>query len=216
MNYKNLNEVEKNQLVKQYEPLINKLVAQFINGNVKCSWKDLKSYAYEGFAIAIQKYDDSRSTMNFTQYAAFSIRNNILTALNNELRTVKLDAYAQKVVEKQGGSSFNMISIDSFTQDDETERCRKIVLSEVIDDKFSNGDVFDYLYSRLEDEFPLRECQMFYQTFGLKDYDVIKNKDIAKIHGVSEGLVSQKMSKIIKWIRKDDELCEQLSMLLTK
>ena len=139
MNYKNLNEVEKNQLVKQYEPLINKLVAQFINGNVKCSWKDLKSYAYEGFAIAIQKYDDSRSTMNFTQYAAFSIRNNILTALNNELRTVKLDAYAQKVVEKQGGSSFNMISIDSFTQDDETERCRKIVLSEVIDDKFSNG-----------------------------------------------------------------------------
>ena len=215
MNYKALNEVEKNQLVLQYEPLINKLVNQFFK-NVQCSWDDLKSYAYEGFALAIQKYDSSCSTMNFTQYAAFAIRNNILTALNNELRTVKLDAYAQKQVEKQGGSSFNMISIDSYSSDDETEHCRKIVLSEIVEDKFSNGDVFEYLYTRLEEEFPYRECQMFYQTFGLKEFDVTKNKDIAKIHNVSEGLVSQKISKIIKWIRKDSELCEQLSMLLTK
>ena len=76
MNYKALNEVEKNQLVLQYEPLINKLVNQFFK-NVQCSWDDLKSYAYEGFALAIQKYDSSCSTMNFTQYAAFAIRNNI-------------------------------------------------------------------------------------------------------------------------------------------
>jgi DNA-directed RNA polymerase specialized sigma subunit len=94
MNYKTLNEVEKNQLVEQYEPLMNKLVAQFINDNVKCSWEDLKSYAYEGFALAIQKYDETRSSMNFTQYAAYYIRNNILLSLNNELRTVKLSAYA--------------------------------------------------------------------------------------------------------------------------
>jgi RNA polymerase sigma factor (sigma-70 family) len=216
MNYKTLNEVEKNQLVEQYEPLMNKLVAQFINDNVKCSWEDLKSYAYEGFALAIQKYDETRSSMNFTQYAAYYIRNNILLSLNNELRTVKLSAYAQKQVEKRGGSSFNMISIDSCGIDDETEHYRKIILSEIVEDKFSNGDVFEYLYTRLEEEFPYRECQMFYQTFGLKDFDVMKNKDIAKFHGVSEGLSCQKVSKIIKWIRKDNELCEQLSMLLTK
>jgi DNA-directed RNA polymerase specialized sigma subunit len=109
-----------------------------------------------------------------------------------------------------------MISIDSCGIDDETEHYRKIILSEIVEDKFSNGDVFEYLYTRLEEEFPYRECQMFYQTFGLKDFDVMKNKDIAKFHGVSEGLSCQKVSKIIKWIRKDNELCEQLSMLLTK
>jgi RNA polymerase sigma factor (sigma-70 family) len=215
MNYNNLNEAEKNQLVKQYEPLMNKLVNQFFS-KVQCSWEDLKSYAYEGLALAFQKYDENKSTMNFTQYAAFSIRNNILTALNTELRTVKMDAYAQKITAEQGISSFNMISIDSCGIDDETEHYRKIILSEIVEDKFSNGDVFEYLYTRLEEEFPYRECQMFYQTFGLKDFDVMKNKDIAKFHGVSEGLSCQKVSKIIKWIRKDNELCEQLSMLLTK
>jgi RNA polymerase sigma factor (sigma-70 family) len=215
MNYKNLNEVEKNKLVKQYEPLMNKLVNQFFN-KVQCSWEDLKSYAYEGFALAIQKYDETKSTMNFTQYAAFSIRNNILTALNTELRTVKMDAYAQKISTEQGISSFNMISIDSCNQDEESERCRKIILSEVIDDKFSNGDIFEYLYSRIEDEFSYRDCEMFYKTFGLKGFDVTKNKDIAKSYNVSEGLSCQKVMKIIKWIRKDTELCEQLSMLLAK
>ena len=47
--------------------------------------------------------------------------------------------------------------------------------------KFSDGDIFDTLYSKLEDKFSKRDCDIFYMTFGLKDYDVIKGKDIAKI-----------------------------------
>lgn len=215
MNYKNLNEVEKNQLVKQYEPLMNKLVNQFFK-KVQCPWEDLKSYAYEGFSLAIQKYDENKSSMSFTQYAAFAIRNNILTALNSELRTVKMDAYAQKITAENGIPSFNMISIDSCTNDDESEHYRKIILSEVVEDKFSNGDIFEYLYSRIEDEFSYRDCEMFYKTFGLKGFDITKNKDIAKLYNVSEGLSCQKVSKIIKWIRKDNDLCEQLSLLLAK
>ena len=215
MNYNNLNEVEKNQLVKQYEPLMNKLVNQFFK-KVQCPWEDLKSYAYEGFSLAIQKYDENKSSMSFTQYAAFAIRNNILTALNSELRTVKMDAYAQKITAENGVPAFNMISIDSCTNDDESEHYRKIILSEVVEDKFSNGDIFEYLYSRIEDEFSYRDCEMFYKTFGLKGFDITKNKDIAKLYNVSEGLSCQKVSKIIKWIRKDNDLCEQLSLLLAK
>ena len=215
MNYNNLNEVEKNRLVKQYEPLMNKLVNQFFK-KVQCPWEDLKSYAYEGFSLAIQKYDENKSSMSFTQYAAFAIRNNILTALNSELRTVKMDAYAQKITAENGIPSFNMISIDSCTNDDESEHYRKIILSEVVEDKFSNGDIFEYLYSRIEDEFSYRDCEMFYKTFGLKGFDITKNKDIAKLYNVSEGLSCQKVSKIIKWIRKDNDLCEQLSLLLAK
>lgn len=212
MDYQNLSEQEKNKLVAQYQPLINKLVNQFFS-KVSCSWDDLQSYAYEGFALAICKYDVERSTMDFTQYAAYSIRNNILNSLNNELRTVKLDAHAQKIILEQGGSLFNTISIDHKSNDDEEIKCQKIVLSAVADEKFSNGDVFEYLYSRLEDEFPYRECEMFYRTFGLKGFDQLKNKEIAPLYQVSEGLVSQKMKKIVTWIKKDTELCEQLSLL---
>lgn len=212
MDYQNLSEQEKNKLVAQYQPLINKLVNQFFS-KVSCSWEDLQSYAYEGFALAICKYDVERSTMDFTQYAAYSIRNNILNSLNNELRTVKLDAHAQKIILEQGGSLFNTISIDHKSNDDDEMKCQKIVLSAVVDEKFSNGDVFEYLYSRLEDEFPYRECEMFYRTFGLKGFDQLKNKEIAPLYQVSEGLVSQKMKKIVTWIKKDTELCEQLSLL---
>lgn len=213
MNYKNLNDVEKNELVKQYEPLINKITKQFFT-NVLCEWDDLKSYAYEGFAMAIQKYDGERSEMSFTQYAAYAIRNNILTSLNNESRTVKMSDYQQKSAIKSGLTLFNTISIDHTSDNDEDNKSRKIVLGATVSDGFSNGDVFEYLYSRIESEFPKRDCEMFYLTFGLKDHDVTKNKDIAKMYGVSEGLPCQKVMKIIKWIRKDSELCEQLSELL--
>lgn len=213
MDYKNLNEVEKNELVKQYEPLINKISGQF-SERVHCSWEDLKSYAYEGFAIAIQKYDETRSSMNFTQYAAFSIRNNILTSINNELRTVKMSDYNQKAAIKAGASLFNTISIDHNNDNEEDNKSRKIILSTTVKDGFSNGDVFEYLYSRIEDEFPYRDCEMFYRTYGLKDFEVTKNKDIAKMYGISEGRSCQKVTSIIKWIRKDTELCEQLSELI--
>lgn len=213
MNYKNLNEFEKNSLVKQYEPLINKLVNQFFS-KVQCPWEDLKSYAYEGFSIAIQKYDEKKSAMSFSQYAAFAIRNNILTSLNNELRTVKLDAYAQKKMIEVGVSTFNTISLDHNSDDESENKVRKIILSTLVKDGFSNGDVFDYLYSRVEDEFSYRDCEMFYRTFGLKDFEVTKNKDIAKIYNISEALSCQRVSRIVKWIRKDTDLCEQLSELL--
>ena len=53
-------------------------------------------------------------------------------------------------------------------------------------------------------------------TFGLKDENEEKGKDIAKMLGVSEGLVSQKVKKIVTWIRKDNDLCEMLSNLLER
>ena len=80
--------------------------------------------------------------------------------------------------------------------------------------KFDDGDIFGYFFSRMEEKFPKRECEMFYMTFGLKGFDETPNQDIAKFFGVSEGLISQKKKKIIEWIRKDTELCEMLSNLL--
>ena len=210
-----MNEREKNQLVSQFEPLINKLVGQFYN-QVHCSWDDLKSMAYEGFAIAINKYDAKRSKMNFTQYAAFSIRNNILSSLDEELRTVKLSAYAQKKVKEQGGTTFNTISIDQpYTGDDDVTP-RETVMGMYENENFSNGNVFEYLYSRLEEHFQKRDYEIFYKTFGLKGYDETPGKKIAKEYGISEGLVSQRLKRVITYIKHDKDLCEMLSSLISR
>ena len=153
-----MTETQKNELVEQYTPLINKLTKQFFDSNQgMCSWSDLYSMALEGFALAISRYDKERSSMTFTQYAAYAIRNNILTCLNEETRTVKLSAYAQKVVIANGGTLFNTVSIDQPITNDEDTKPRDIVMGMYEEEKFSNGDVFKYLYSRLEDKLNKRD-----------------------------------------------------------
>lgn len=205
-----------NKLVKQYEPLVNKLTKQFTS-KVQCSWDDVKSMAYEGLAIAINTYDETKSKMTFLQYAAFAIRNNILTSLDNELRTVKMSAYAQKITAERGESSFTSVSLTTISGEsgnDDRDVISKEYKHGLYDSaSFQYGDIYNYIYQRINDSFPERDCQMFYMSFGINGYEEMKGKDIAKTLGVSEGLVSQKVKKIITFIRKDDDLCEMLSNL---
>lgn len=213
-----MTELEKSALVQQYEPLINKITKQFAD-KVKVQWDDLKSMAYEGFAIAINTYDSTRSKMTFTQFAGFAIRNNILTSLNNELRTVKLSAYAQKKAVERGEAVFNSVSFDTDWSIGDDNRNVGIKWRKEYDKlsqeaKFDDGDIFETLYSKLEENFPVRDCEIFYRSFGLKDFEEEKGKDIATYFGVSRSLVSIKLKIIINFIQKDDELCEILSNLL--
>ena len=212
----NMTDIEKNLLVQQYEPLINKITKQY-SDKVKASWEDIKSMAYEGFAIAINTYDSTRSSMTFAQFAGFAIRNNILTSLNNELRTVKLSAYAQKKASENGDAVFNSVSIEA-SWDSNYERTgvpkQKDMLNLRQEEKFSDGDIFESLYSKLEENFPLRDCEIFYRTFGLKEFEEEKGKDIAVYFGISRALVSIKLKSVITFIQKDEELVEVLANLL--
>ena len=209
---------EKNKLVQQYEPLINKITKQY-SDKVKASWEDIKSMAYEGFALAIRTYDSNKSSMTFTQYAGFAIRNNILTGLNNELRTVKLSAYAQKKAVENGEAVFNSVSLDGDWQTGDDNRNVGIKWNKEFDklsqeEKFSDGDIFETLYSKLEDNFPMRDCEIFYMNFGLKNYEETKGKDIADYFDISRSLVSIKLRSVISFIQHDEELVEILSNLL--
>ena len=216
-----MNIAEQNALVAKYEPLVNKLTKQFVD-KVNVPWDDVKSMAYEGLAIALNSYDPDRSKMSFLQYAGFAIRNNILTGLNNELRTVKLSAYAQKKAVECGDAVFNSVSIDYSNNDNPTDsgygftgapkrnEWSKLSTS----DKWSDGDVFETLYSKLEENFSARDCEIFYMTFGLKNYVETKGKDIAEYFGISRSLVSVKIKGIIGFIQKDTDLVEILANLL--
>lgn len=213
-----ITEIEKNNLTKQYESLINKITKQFTDKGCG-NWEDVKSMAYEGFAIAINTYDPEKSSMTFMQFAGFAIRNNILTGLNNELRTVKLSAYAQKKASEKGEALFNTVSIDAtYNETSEyvisTPKKKDYLKNLSIEAKFDDGDVFETLYSKLEDNFNKRDCEIFYRTFGLNGYDEDKGKDIADMYSISRSLVSIKVKCIINFIKNDIELCEILSNLL--
>lgn len=215
--YQNISEKEKNSLVLQYEPLINKLTKQFVS-KVQIDWQSVKSMAYEGFVLAMSNYDNERSKLSFKQFAGWSIRNNILSSLDKELRTVSMSAYAQKKAQENGESSFNSVSLSVISGDDtdidDKSAGKEFKYGVYEKDKFSDGDTFEYLYSRLEDKFSKRDCEIFYKSFGLKGYDDEKGKDIAKEMGISEGLVSQKIKKIITFIKNDNDLLEMMTNLI--
>lgn len=220
-----MTEIEKNELVKKYEPLVNKLTKQY-SSKVCMSFSDIKAMAYEGLAIAINTYDENRSSMSFQQFAGFAIRNNILTSLDNELRVVKLSAYAQKKAEDRGESLFNSVSLDTtfdgeFNNNgqDYVYKCCNNDLGTLelsIEGKFADGDVFETMYAKLEENFSIRDCEIFYRSFGLKDFDEEKGKDIAAYFGISRSLVSIRLNSILEFIRKDTELCEMLANLLNQ
>ena len=132
----NLSQEQKNALAVQYEPLVNKITSQFIK-TVNIPWEDVKSMAWEGLAIAFETYDDDRSSMSFTQFAGFSIRNNILTCLDNELRTVKMSNYIQKQATESGAPLFNTVSIDQPCQIDDDLKPREMVMGLAEEEKFS-------------------------------------------------------------------------------
>jgi RNA polymerase sigma factor (sigma-70 family) len=206
-----------NAFVEQYEPLLNKLTKQFVD-QVKAPWDDVKSMAYEGLVIAYNTYDPKRSNMSFVQFAGFAIRNNILTSLNNELRTVKLSAYAQKKAAEIGEAMFNSVSMDNKCSNDATESISAPKTKDwaqlSVSAKWSDGDVFETLYSKLEDNFASRDCEIFYMTFGLNGHDEVKGKDIAEYFNISPSLVSIKLKSIISFIQKDEDLIEILTNLL--
>lgn len=213
MRLEDLTEREKNELVAKYEPLVNKLTRQF-SSKASIAWNDIKSMAYEGLVIAIEKYDEQRSSLTFMQYAAWSIRNRILTSLDNEARVVKLSAYAQEKLRESGQSTYNQISIDRSVNDDNTNKLDAMISENyeiTISDEDSEENVFKYLYNKIEEEFSIRDCMIFYKSFGLKDVDEpMKGKDIAKEFGISEAYVSIRTKKIINWIRADKKLSELL------
>ena len=88
----NLSQKDQSKLIKKYEPLTVKITRQFVQ-KTKLPWDVIKSMAYEGLVLAFKNYDPARSELTFLQFAGYSIRNTILTAIYEESRTVKMNQY---------------------------------------------------------------------------------------------------------------------------
>ena len=125
----------RNQLAIQFEPLVNKIVKQQM-AKLKTDWDTLKSMGHEGLVIAMNTYDPEKSKMTFTQFAAFSILNNIRNCSCMELHTVKLSSYTQEQIKKQsegtrdtgsvvGSTTFAAVNLSTVMSSDESESSNK-------------------------------------------------------------------------------------------
>lgn len=212
----NLSQKDQAKLIKKYEPLTAKITHQFVQ-KTKLPWDVIKSMAYEGLVLAFKNYDPKRSELTFLQFAGYSIRNTILTSIYDESRTVKMNQYNVAQATEQGLPTYNVVNFDKYLNDDEEDSKHiEIKFNLYENEKFSCGDIYKYLYYRIEQKFKQRDCEMFYKVFGLKGFEDEKGQDVAKFYGVSNGLVSQKIKLIIDFIKSDENLFEMLSQLLEK
>lgn len=206
-----VSERSRNALVKQYQPLIWKLVNQWSSKTV-LSKEDLYSAALEGFTWAMNGYgkksptrlkkemnmsDDEKkkwenklnNAMTFSQYAAYMIYTGITEAVKDESRTVRVARSAQNKEKKINGSikAVNTVSGDSVATTNKDGNTKNI---------------FDYIGStnnvakKLNDE----DLQHYFKIL----YDKLEQKFDRKIldiwysyHGLNgyEKLTNKELSK---------------------
>lgn len=235
--FANASQEVRNQLARQFEPLVNKIVAQQ-QKVLKTDWSTLKSMGYEGLAIAMNTYDPDRSGMTFTQYAAFSILNNIRNCSCTELHTVKLTSYTQDQIRKVneaakktqedsddpyiapnrgvGTTMFTSVSISNVTNSngDNDNMNREMRYGIYESAKFANGDIFEQMKLEIDEHCNKTDAYCFYHYFGICGYPEKQVNELAEEFKVTSGRISQRLKKVIDFIKKDENLCEGLASLL--
>lgn len=200
-------ETERNELAKKYTPLVKKISHQMLN---QCSleYDEIEGFAWVGLVLAMNNYDASKSSMSFTSYAAYGIRNAILNGINDTGRTIAISYYKQKKMKENGEEMPSSISLNkNFDNEDH-------LASLGFEEDVLLENPWDILIQKLKENFDEEWVDMFCSLYGLDGHAVEKGKDIAARLGVSGCLVTKRTKKIIKFIQDDAELSEILRDLL--
>lgn len=226
--FKNAPARTRNELAKQFEPLVNKIVKQQ-QSKLHTDWDSLKSMAYEGLVQAMNTYEPGKQArsedkklnkdMDFKQYAAYMILNNIRNCSVKELNVVKLNHYALKNMKDDEQSSFVTVPISSTVRDSDSDKESSKSLMNVglyESAKFSDGDVFHTLKTHVDANINKIDADVFYKYFGICGREEKKVQEIAAEYGVSSGRISQRIKTVINYIKSEPILCETLASLVTK
>lgn len=215
MNKENLNlkdPKERENLFLKYKNLMFKIVNQYV-GKLPLPFDDIVGSAMEGFTRALNTYKEGTS-QNFQQYAAWCMRNMILTSANEEGHIVKFNAYQQKKAKERGESTFITQSISNIYEETQEDKLEILGIEDPEVDNLSYEDVFSNLFSWLEFNFSKRDCEIFYMYFGLNGRESLKGIDIAKQFNVSAATITVINKKIIKKIKENPNMLEALRAFL--
>lgn len=219
-------EAGRNKCVKQYEPLLHKMVRQW-NGKSNLSYEELYSAALEGFTYAMNRYgkrnkstadDDAIKSYTFGQYAAQFIRVQILEAIKNESQTVRIPVSAQNKERKEKGSNRknNSVSGDKAVGHDDEGGKTLFDFMGSVDDASKSLDqqdlkkLWDSFYKELESEFDSKMLDVFYSFYGLRGHKKLKNKEIADKYKVNPSNITYYASKVRRFISTSKKLRDKL------
>lgn len=182
----------RNACAKQYMPMIHKIVNEFV-GKSRLSKPELMSAAMIGFTAAMNDWrkNGDESTVPFKTYAAYRVKHQIRTDINEYSYVVKTNWYG---VQKMGSAMLTAISFDGMMNDDGEFMQDHLKELGTEDPNYnlskSEEDNWAELYKIIETSFSQRDIDIFYRYFGLKGHNKEKAKDIAKSMGISPSLVT--------------------------
>ena len=200
-------EFERNELAKKYLPLVKKISNQFLNSS-PLEYDEIEGFAWEGFVLAMNKYDPTKSDMSFTSYAAFGIKNAIMNGINSSGQTIAVSLYNRKKMVEKGENIPTSVSLEkNFENEDH-------LLSLGFEDDVVFDNPWKVMLDKVKANFDEEYVDIFCSIYGLDGHDVEKGKDIAERLGISGCLVTKRTKKIIEFIKNDKELSSILRDLL--
>lgn len=216
--------IERENMAKKYVPLVKKISNQY-SGKSGLDYDEIEGFAWEGFVTALNGYDPSRSTMNFTSYAAYGIRNSILNGINTSSRTIQMSLYARNKAIAEGKEMPQAVKLSTLlranTSDErQDDTCAALgvddrALSQLGYDDPSSPDnpwmvLEDTLRSRFNDEW----VNAFCETYGINGRKPVMGKDIAKRLNITPAALTRRNTKMINYIKSDADLCDVLSDMI--
>lgn len=200
-------EFERNELAKKYLPLVKKISNQFLNSS-PLEYDEIEGFAWEGFVLAMNKYDPTKSDMSFTSYAAFGIKNAIMNGINSSGQTIAVSLYNRKKMTERGENIPTSVSLEkNFENEDH-------LLSLGFEDDVVFDNPWKVMLDKIKANFDEEYVDIFCSIYGLDGHDVEKGKDVAERLGISGCLVTKRTKKIIDFIKNDKELSSVLRDLL--
>lgn len=205
------NDAERETYARQYTPLVYKIANQN-RDKTPLAYEDVLGFGFEGLTDAMNTYKEN-SGQTFLQYAAWRIYYFIMNGTNREGHIVQFSDYQQKKAKAEGRSTYIYQPIVSKVDENGDEHWN-IPEPSIDPNKQDVGKALEDIRCFVKSHFTKRDADIFFQTFGLGVKDDVPRVQIAKQYKVSSAAITYVNQRIIKAIKEDDALREELEDLL--
>ena len=214
-------------VAKKYDKLVWKIARSF-NGKSNLSLDELYAAGLEGLTRAMNKYGkktdfvkaeyDAVKNYTFLSFAAYSIRNQILSDIKSVSHIVKIPASVQHKEKQETGrnTKSNTISGDKPVKGGGGKEGEKTMFdfmsassseetSSTVNDKDAEK-LWKQVYSELEKKFDKTTMDIWYSFNELNGHEKMKNKDLGKKYNMIPSRVTYYLYIVNSYILKNKKL----------
>lgn len=216
----------RNECVKKYNDLINKIVNQFV-GKSKFSREELLSAAYEGFTDAMNNYgkrsnktrveDEKIVTKTFLQYAGQQVRFRILEDIKDLSHLVRVPRSQQKKEKEQKGYNTRDFSVSGDEGIGKDKEGNNRSMWDVLDVGLSDNSgpnkedeeiLINKIYELIEKHFDAKTLDIWKSCMDDREGKKMKKIDVGKKYGLSPSHVKYYLNKVNGYIQSNKEIMD--------